>query len=315
MRKERILYLLIFVVIAVAAITLLRSEDSVLSIENKRYWISKTYSSETFPVVFAGDSRVFRGVSPAEFKEVTGVEAINLGYSSNGFHPSYLDFLEERLDKSADKPVIVLGLSSHSFSRNGSGSYAFRAEVNRKKEEVMQYMNFYQLSKLFSPLQVLKLLGMEEKNNFRANYHIKYHFDGWMESYWDRRDTTNSDISYKVIFNDNQFNEDAAGILFRQVQKWKEEDITVVAFRSPTTHTIRVLEDSLSGFDFEPFRQELIASGAHWIEVDRKKYQTYDGNHLEAESAKQFTRDLALEIGELIADSDQAKKNGPSQTK
>lgn len=300
MRKERILYLFVFVVIAVTAITLTRSDESVQSIENKRYWISKTHSDETFPVVFAGDSRVFRGIAPSEFEAVTGMEAINLGYSSNGFHPQYLDFLEERLDKSADNPIIVLGISAHSFSRNGSGSYAYRAEVNRRKEEVMQYMNFYQLSKLFSPLQILKTFGLAEKNNFRANYHIKYHFDGWMESYWDRRDTTNSDISYKVIFKDNQYNAAAAGILFRKVQKWTEEGITVVAYRSPTTQSIRMLEDSLSGFKIEPFREELIESGAHWIEVDRSKYQTYDGNHLESESARKFTRDLAEEILSLI---------------
>ncbi len=300
MRKERILYLFVLVVVAVTALTLTRSDDSVQSIENKRYWIWKTHSEETYPVVFAGDSRVFRGIAPAEFENVTAMGAINLGYSSNGFHPQYLDFLEERLDKSVDKPVIVLGISAHSFSRNGSGSYAYRAEVNRKKEEIMQYMNLYQLSKLFSPLQLLETLGIEEKNNFRANYHIKYHFDGWMESYWDRRDTTNSDISYKVIFNNNQFNEDAVGILYRQVEKWTEEGITVAAYRSPTTHAIRVLEDSLSGFKIGPFRQELLESGVHWIEVDRSKYQTYDGNHLESESAKQFTRDLAVEIVKLI---------------
>ena len=304
MRKERILYLLIFVVIAVAAITLFRSEDSVLSIENKRFWISKTFSEETFPVVFAGDSRVFRGISPAAFQKVSGIEAVNLGYSSNGYHPEYLDFLEERLDKSVEEPVIVLGISAHSFSRNGSGSYDFRGEKNRKKEEVLQYMNFYQLSKLFSPLQILKTFGLAQKNYVRTNYQIKYHFDGWIESYWVRKDTNNSIISYKVIFKDNQFNEDAAGILYRRVQKWTEDGITVAAFRSPTTHGIRVLEDSLSGFVIEPFKQELIESGAHWIEVDRKKYQTYDGNHLESESAKQLSRDLAVEIRKLMVYSE-----------
>lgn len=300
MRRERIIYLIVVVLIAVAAVTLFRSEESVQSIDNKRYWISKTHSEEVYPVIFAGDSRIFRGLSPAEFEKASGLAAINLGYSSNGYHPQYLDFLEDRLDKSVEKPVIVLGISAHSFSRNGSGSYAYRAEVNRKKEEVMQYMNFYQLSKLFSPLPILKSFGLAEKNNFRANYHIRYHFDGWMESYWDRKDTTNSNISYKVIFKDNQFNEDAAGILFRRVKEWTEEGICVAAFRSPTTHTIRLLEDSLSGFKIRPFREELIESGAHWINLNPGRYQTYDGNHLESESARMLSRDIASEIENLV---------------
>jgi hypothetical protein len=180
------------------------------------------------------------------------------------------------------------------------GSYSYRAEVNRKKEEVIQYMNFYQLSKLFLPLDILEIFGMAKKNNFRENYHIKYHFDGWMESYWVKRDTNNSIPSYKVIFKDNQFNEDAAGMLFRQVKKWIDEDIHVVAFRTPSTLGIRMLEDSLSGFEIEPFKEELIENGAHWIEVDRGEYQTFDGNHLENESALKLSVDLAREIRKIL---------------
>jgi hypothetical protein len=119
-KKERIIYLSVLVLIFVTAITLFRNEKSVLSVENKRYWINKTFSKETFPVVLAGDSLVFRGLSPEAFEEEwPGMSAVNLGYSSNGYHPQYMNFLEERLDKNATYPVIVLGISAHCFSRNG----------------------------------------------------------------------------------------------------------------------------------------------------------------------------------------------------
>ena len=301
MKKERLIYLSFTVLVLVASITLFRKEKSVLSIENKRYWISKSYSEETFPVVMAGDSRVFRGLSPEAFEEAyPGMSAINLGYSSNGFHPIYMDFLEGRLDKNAKDPVIVLGISAYSFSRNGSGSYSYRAEASRKKEEVIQYMNFYRLSKLFAPLNILETTGMAEKNNWHENYYIKYHFDGWMESYWVRPDTSYSDQFYKVIFKDNKYFENAVGVLSRQIRIWTDEGINVVAFRTPTTQSIRMLEDSLSGFEIEPFKKELIENGAQWIEIDRRDYQTYDGNHLESESAVKLSRDLAKEIRRII---------------
>lgn len=283
-----------------------RDEADMLPFENKRYWVYKTHSKKRYPIVFAGDSRTFRGISPKDFElEFPELRGVNLAYSSNGYHIEYLNFLEERLDMDSDDKVIALGITAHSFSKSGSGSNHFRYEKNvRKKEEIIQYMYFYNFSRIFAPYDLKEKFSSTDQNNSPQNFIKGYHFDGWMESYWEHPDTNYAISSYKVIFTDNQYNETTAGTFFRKVEEWTDKDIKVIAYHLPTSHGIMVLEDSLSGFVEDSFIRQFQSAGGIWIEVDRTKYQTFDGSHLDHLSAKQFSRDLANEIRRILNPSE-----------
>ncbi len=302
MKRERIIYVLLLVAVYVVLVQLIREEPDMVAYKNDKFWITKTFSEKTYPVVFGGDSRVYRGISPAEFEdEFPGMEGVNLGYSSNGYHPEYMKFMHSRLDKSAESPVIALGISPFNFSKRGSRSDHYKQQRNdRKKEEIIQYMYFYNFTRFFQPVDFLKTFGLEKKIDGFWNYRLIYHFDGWMESYYLQPDSLKMLNSYKVTFTDNEYNEESLGMLCRQVRKWTDEGITVVAFRTPATHGVRVLEDSLSGFLINPFISQFQDAGGNWIEVDRTKYNTYDGSHLDHISALQFSRDLAIDIREIL---------------
>jgi len=305
MKRERIIYVFLLVTVYIVLIQLFRDEPDMVEYKKEKYWITKTFSEETFPIVFGGDSRVYRGISPGEFEnEFPNMDGVNLGYSSNGYHPEYMKFMDGRLDKSAKNPVIALGISPFNFSQRGSRSDHYKLQKNtRKKEEIIQYMYFYNFTRSFQPLDFLKTFGLEKKGGF-WNYRLIYHFDGWMESYYLQPDTTKVLDSYKVTFTNNAYNEESQNMLIRQVKKWTDEGVTVVAFRTPATYAVRVLEDSLSGFSFDPFIRQLQQAGGNWIEVDKAKYHTYDGSHLDHLSAKQFSRDLADEVREILESSE-----------
>ena len=54
-------------------------------IRKNRYWIAKANNTKSYPVMIGGDSRVFRGISPDDFKaEFNGYETYNYAFWSNG---------------------------------------------------------------------------------------------------------------------------------------------------------------------------------------------------------------------------------------
>lgn len=302
MRRERTIYALLLLTVFIVFIQLFRDEPDMVDYKKDKFWITKTHSGKTYPIVFGGDSRVYRGISPADFEdEFPSMAGVNLGYSSNGYHPEYMKFMESRLDKSAESPVIALGISPFNFSQRGSRSDHYRSERDRrKKEEIIQSMYFYNFNRSFEPMNILETFSFKKEGIDMPNQQIVYHFDGWMESYNLKPDSTNMLKSYTVTFTDNGYNEESLNMLCRQVNKWTGDGITVVAFRTPSTHAVRVLEDSLSGFLISSFIRQFENAGGNWIEVDRTKYQTYDGSHLDHLSAKQFSRDLAVEVRGIL---------------
>lgn len=226
---------------------------------------------------------------------------VNLGYSSNGFHPEYLDFVESRLNKNAKSPVIVLGISPHNFSKRESASEHFRLERHeRKKEEIIQYMYFYKLSRSLAPLNILETFRGKDYQTVAPNYQQIYHFDGWMESFFLQADTMKLVPVFSVTTPNTIYIEDAAGMFIRQVEKWTGDGIKVVSFRTPAGSIITHLEDSLSGFNELFFKEQFIEAGGDWIEFDARRYHTYDGSHLDHESALLFSRDLAGEISKIL---------------
>jgi len=304
MRKERLLYLAILLGLGILAITVFRNDYNLQTIETRRYWINKTFSREKSDVLFAGDSRIYRGISPEVFEhESPGRSAFNLGYSSNGFHPDYLDFVKSRLDTTASQPVIVLGISSTNFSRRESKSEHYHRErFDRKREEVVIYMYFYDYLKTFTPMDLSIVLGIRTVNPFKDNYKSIYHMDGWCESYWETPDSTYTLKYFQDIPENSRLDSANLEILLNRVREWTDEGIVVFAYRSPSTYAIRQVEDSISGLSYPPFIHEMEDRGAHWIDVDRSRYESYDGNHLERESARKLTADLAHEIN-LVLDS------------
>ena len=66
--------------------------------------------------------------------------------------------------------------------------------------------------------------------------------------------------------------------------------------RMPVYHKLKALEDSLSGFNEEIVKSRIINNGGSWLNIQDSLYSTYDGSHLDGESAKLLSRDIAKKI-------------------
>jgi len=301
MLRGRIPYVLILAVLMALIFHVSRDEMDTEEIRKNRYWVAKSHSVKQYPILFAGDSRMFRGMSPEDFSsEMNGVEAYNYAYWSNGLGRVYLEGLENKLDKEADLKMIVLGVSPHSLTPRAARCEHFIYETGRSKEQVLQNLYLSRLQEVFAPVQVLdlkdKLLGRAKPNNYR----ITYHSNGWVESYWLQPDTTYSTQFYQEIFTGNQVSDEVISGLLEYVSRWNSMGIHVAGFRPPTSEAIKSLEQKKSGFDEALFVEQFKAAGGIWIPINNGAYQTFDGNHLEHQSAKRLSSDLGKSIAAQI---------------
>lgn len=301
MKAERIILLLILIILGILMVNILRKESDFSDSERKQFWISKTHSKRKYPVVFAGDSRIYRGISPSEFeKNFENLEAMNLGYSSLGYHLEYLKFLENRLDTNADTSIIIFGISPDSFSKKGFRAESFmREKYERKKEEILVYTYLYPFQKYFLPFDIDRILPGEKKSSGNPNYIQTLHSDGWIESHWLESDTSFYLNWIHNSWKNNSYDEAQTQIFLRKVNEWTTRGIKVAGFRTPATKSVMALEDSLSGFNLGAFRSDFENAGGKWIETEPTRYSTYDGNHLEHGSALKLSSDIALAIKEI----------------
>ncbi len=301
MPRNRIPYILLITALLAVPLYYLRDDMDTEPIRKDRYWIAKSNNKKNYPVVFGGDSRIFRGISPDHFEaEFNGYEAYNYAYWSNGYGQVYLDGMEKKLDTTAEVQVLILGVSPHSLTSKAARCSHFRYEMGRSKEQVLQNLYFSKFQEIFAPYEALELYEKVNGNSKPNNYRITYHQNGWVESFWVKPDTSYSAQFYETIFTDNRVSEEVIEGMLEYVERWTRRGIYVAGFRPPTSYAIRKLEHELGGFMEEEFIDKFTGAGGIWIPVDNDEYQTFDGNHLDHHSAARISADLARYIMERI---------------
>ncbi len=304
MFRERITYIILLTGLLAVGVHLVRDEMDTEEIKKNRYWMAKTRDQERYPVLFGGDSRVFRGLSPASFMEVfPELEAYNYGYWSNGWGRLYLDAMEDKLDTAAELKILALGISPHSLTPAAAKCSHLRYEMKRSKGKKFQSLFGSRAEEVFAPFEVTDLADRLTGRRKPANYRITYHPDGWVESYWIKPDTGYSARFYEEIFTGNRVSEEVIAGLLEYVKRWSDRGIVVAGFRPPTSQTIRHLEEERGGFDEAGFVERFEEAGGIWIDLPNDAYRTYDGNHMEHQSARRFSRDLARQIRERTGGS------------
>lgn len=304
MPKERIPY--IFLIAALLAVPFYYMSDKMDTeqIRKNRYWMVKANDQKSYAMVIGGDSRVFRGISPDHFESgFNGYEAYNFAFWSNGMGRVYLEGMEKKIDTASDLRMIILGVTPYSLTPKAARCEHYRWETGKPKEQVLQTLYLSRVQEVFVPYGVIELADKVRGRSKPANYRIIYHSNGWVESYWIEPDTSYSARFYEDIFTDNAVSEEVIEVLLEFVERWTKMGIHVVGFRPPTSHTIRNLEHERGGFVEEDFVELFTAAGGIWIPLSPDAYQTFDGNHLEHQSAMRLSADLARLIREQILEN------------
>jgi len=295
MRKIQIvlgLSFLLFCLIKLVAPEPIQNKELV-----QEFWIQKTHANKNYNVVVGGDSRIYRGFSPEDLNEATnkGLSSINLGYSSAGFSSDYLDFCISKFDFNAETKVLILGITPHSLTKEGFKNKASEKYAVASTFEIFRYKYLSLILKHFSPYSPSEFF-----NRKTSNYQEQHNKNGWISSYYLEPDSSKALKSYAKTFLKYQVADNEISTFLNKIKEIRTQDISIIAFRPPSTFAMRNLEDSISGFDEEYVKRELEVMGVKWLDFKDGDFNSYDGSHLHFESAKKLSRLLGIEVSKLI---------------
>ncbi|CAG5080969.1 hypothetical protein [Parvicella tangerina] len=264
----------------------------------KHFWLSKTFSGSEYDVVIAGDSRVYRGVSPNDLIDGLGnadMKAINLGYSSAGFSSAYLDFVKSKFDPNAKNKILVLGVTPHSLTTEAFKNEHLKSFLAYSQKEQFKLIHLYRLLKPFSPYKLSDITEGDQQN-----YQQNYTSSGWVASSYLVPDSALALESYQKVFESYQVRQEEVSLFIDEVKNLIKDHYTVIAFNPPSTVAMHQLEESMSGVDMEEVAKKLQGIGVHWLTFSPKAYNSYDGSHLDEKAAKKFSFEIGIRIRQIL---------------
>ncbi len=259
-------------------------------------WEMKASAPSKYEVVFVGDSRVYRGLSPEAFEKASGLKALNFGFSSAGLHREYIAAATKKFSNEARRRIILIGVTAHSLTNK-----AFRRKdyENNKVETnaltPLTWKGYYLLDHL-RPVDMRELKYVYY--DLTPTQYETYHPNGWVETDSLRLRPTRAVQSYINQFEMTKIEDNNINELLGAVSDFKKQKIEFYAFSPPISNAMAEVESKYSGFQKKEFIKAFKKSGGHWIPVKRKSYVSYDGSHVNASSAKRLTRKLAKTIKE-----------------
>ena len=273
----------------------------------ERFWALKTrFLKAEYNVVVCGDSRVYRGISPAAMNSLLpGFKIVNFGYSLGSLDRLMMKNAESLLDPKAKNRVIVLGVTPSALTPLAAKNEQYLSIKRKPFSEVVESVYFLPVTTFLMPIrpkEVKNLFsGAKTRNKRYYEYHgyETYYDDGWVAAGTEDLRPEKQLSMYRARFISYQVSPDLSRDLLEVVREWKSKGIQVFGYRPPTTHAMVALEDSMSGFREAEFIREFESVGGIWLRFNIDDYVSYDGSHLAAESAKQFSRDLAAKIRDV----------------
>lgn len=259
------------------------------------FWSHKVAPQERFDVVFIGDSRIYRGISPDDFAQAfasdASVSVFNFGFSSAGLDTAFLRAGARLLDPDAARPIVVLGITTSSLADENLVNAHFWQEYRRSPWARWQRQHLNPHLSYFDPTspEVLyqHLTGQQE------GYYQDHHPNGWIASDKYPHRVWENDDHVRRTYPKVLFSQALRQRLLDQVAAWQAQGIQVVAFRPPAAPNLEALEMAPSYFPEAALKAQFEGLGAVWLDLpDRMVYETYDGNHLVAGSARQLSADL-----------------------
>jgi hypothetical protein len=271
-------------------------------ISQRRLYELKFRWAPEYDVLLAGNSRVTVGLAPAEMAAaLPGRRIANFGFDGNAFAPEYLEAVESKLRPGPGAKIVVLGITPITLTERAARQNGFLEEKLRAPDERFLARHLPWLLDFFARFNPRVLLvlwrGEETGREFWRGYP-----DGWAAQGRDPVDLDGQVRFLRVNVRDRGFPVAPAMVenLLATVRRWRAAGITTFAFLPPVTPALAREEVRVSGFVLPDFVRAFREAGGHWLEASAQDYQTFDGGHLEEESARRLSRDLSREIARQV---------------
>ena len=263
------------------------------------FWAQKLLWPPEFDAVVAGDSRVYRGVSPGAMEtQLPGMRIANFGFSSCALTKPYLDAVESLLDPHSPQPTIILGVTANTLTPVAAKENGFLKLRRMRRFELLQLASLDRLLFFFNPYDLEEARNLFRKD--KTGYTIVWHPDGWVESRKVPEDPTEAVRVYRRQVKRDRWqarvSERLVQDLLLAVHAWRQRGIVVYGFRPPTPQAMVEFETAWMQFDEPAFVERFREAGGVWLPFDAERYHSYDGSHLRDDAAVAFSKDLARSI-------------------
>lgn len=298
--KKRMIAVALLATILLTAFAIVRPMDRH-GVPETKFWYDKFASPADFDVVVAGDSRILHGIDMQPFSDQGLGKGLNFGFQGAAANDEFVDASAARLNDRGKK-VLVLGITPNGFTANSIATNGYKEKLREYKKTKFTLPNFLgAIVQRFRPLALadIRRMASGRKNPLQRIHHA----DGWVES---RHAKPNEDSAlrfYKVRFDGNPIQTNEIELTCETVKERVTDGVKVFGFKPPLSASMIELENEKSGFDYGDFVAKFSAAGGVWIEVDASQFKTYDGSHLESESATEFSSWLAAAIKSKLGEA------------
>lgn len=308
--KERLLIYLVasLLLIAGAAWLNLRLFDQPASpLSPSQFYIHKVHATPSYDVVMSGNSRVLQALSPVAMKEqLPDQRILNFGLDGACLTPQLLAEIEKKLDPASRSPIILLGIEPGTLEEYSSGNRKLNIELARSKESRFLAFHTQNWGRWFAPVRLYAVASLfalwRDGPTVKNPAHVhEYSRDGWMAStvFPDNRIAVEQEYTAKLNARGDQPEKIAlpyADAVMKQVREWTARGIRVFGARMPSDPSVQRYEDAAYDFNEAEIARHFMDAGGIWLPVEAANYHTYDGSHLDKNSAIVFSRDLAGKI-------------------
>ena len=291
----------------VTAFNLGTQSEADQSIDKHSFWLNKTYPSQAFDGVMVGDSRLYRGFSPARIEaKLPGVTLHNFGYSSARLTPDLLNAALAHLDPKSATPFVVLALTAHSLTapKQGSDNPHYDGFAQRNRATVWLSQRGAWISRKAWPAWIKDPtdgLLMARQGAGSVAYHESFDARGFVASVTTPKDPQRALKSYRKLLTASPVQEARLVALANWVRETTSKGIRVIAMVPPRAPAMEELERQAGGWSKEAVKARLKTAGAQWIDMPWTNLSSYDGSHLDPPSAERVSDQLGQALRPLLA--------------
>jgi hypothetical protein len=265
------------------------------------FWLEKVFGTTLYDIMAAGDSRVYRGLSPDDMAAaLKGRRIFNYGFSSGILDRMMLAQAAARLDPAGER-TLLLAVTPHALT--GKPNEALAELLRTPREELYTVLMGHRFLLFFHRMAPKRLLAMlsggdiwSDTGNYREDYDSR---TGWVASSYRKEKGYGRTLrSYLEMRAKYPVLPERVNALASLIAGLRAEGVKIFFLYLPSSPEMRELEREWPGFDYEAVRRSLETAGAVSLdEAVPPGLHSYDGSHLDERSA----RSLSRSIGEAMA--------------
>lgn len=260
------------------------------------FWSYKVFGDDRYDIVAAGDSRVYRGISPDDLAvALPGRRIFNFGFSSGILDGELLARAEEKLDPSGSRTLLI-AITPHALTAKKNEQVAELLATPREERFMTRYGERVRLFfHRMSPKRFFELLSGGDIWKDTANYREEYERrTGWVaSSYRQEKGFDETLRSYRAMRAKFPVIPARVAALRDTAAALRSRGVKVFFFYMPSSDPMQELEREWPGFDYAAIRRTLESVGAESLDgAVPTGLHSYDGSHLDERSARELSRAL-----------------------